>query len=265
LQQERWPVADSFRLSPFFDYQGQISMNARKPYLNFMGGVRLTHDCKVGKSWLKFNAEIDPDSILIPLEKRMQNIDLNNIYAGTFKARDSIHIYPSFLSGRKEYFDKNVTYSDGYLYYDKASNTYKIAGLQKMSDMQKEGNYLALQTDSCRLYSEGEIDLVLEYGRIKLKTFGNATHDIPDNSLELNLLMGLDFYFSSKALAVFGRELDSLPDLEPVDLTKENYKLSVRNLVGQAMADKMENELGLYGNYTTIPDSMKFPHCVQRA
>ena len=252
-------AADSFRLSPFFDYQGQISMNAGKPYLNFMGGVRLTHDCEVGKSWLKFTTEINPDSILIPLEKRMQNIELNNIFAGTFKARDSIHIYPSFLSGRKEYFDKNVTFSDGYLYYDKTSNTYKIAGLQKMSDMQREGNYLALQTDSCNLYSEGEIDLVLEYGRIRLKTVGTATHDIPDNSLELNLLMGLDFYFSSKALAVFGRELDSLPDLEPVDLTKENYKLSVRNLVGQAMADKMENELGLYGNYTTIPDSMKFP------
>jgi hypothetical protein len=189
----------------------------------------------------------------------MQNLDLNNIYAGTFKARDSIHIYPSFLSGRKQYFDKNVTFSDGYLYYDKSSNTYKIGGLQKMSNMQTEGNYLALQTDSCTLYGEGEIDLALEYGRINIKTFGNATHNIPDNSLEMNLLMGLDFYFSSEALAVFGNELDSLPDLEPVDLTQEDYKLSIRNLVGQAIADKMENELGLYGNYTTIPDSMKFP------
>lgn len=252
-------VADSFRLSPFYDYQGQISMNAQKPFLDFMGGVKLTHDCKVGKSWLKVHTEIDPDSILIPLETRMQNIDLNNIYAGTFKARDSIHIYPSFLSGRKEYFDENVTFSDGYLYYDKTLNTYQIAGLHKMSDMQKAGNYLALQTDSCILYSEGEIDLVLEYGRINLKTVGNATHDISDNSLKMNLLMVLDFYFNDEALSVFGRELDSLPDLEPVDLTNENYKLSVRNLVGEAMADKLENELGLYGKYSAIPDSMKFP------
>jgi hypothetical protein len=252
-------IADSFKLSPFYDYQGQITMNAQTPFLNFLGGVRLTHDCKVGKSWLKFNADIDPDSILIPLEKRMQNIDLNNIYAGTFKARDSIHIYPSFLSGRKEYFDQNITFSDGYLFYDKSSNTYKIAGLQKMFNMQKEGNYLALQTDSCILYSEGEIDLVLEYGRVNIRTYGNATHNIPENSFRMNLLMGLDFHFSNEALAVFGSELDSLPDLEPVDLTKEDYKLSVRNLVGQAMADKMENDLGLYGNYTSIPDSMKFP------
>jgi hypothetical protein len=251
-------VADSFRLSPFYEYQGQISMNAQMPFLNFLGGVRLTHDCDVGKAWLKFNADINPDSILIPLESRMQNLDLNNIYAGTFKARDSIHIYPSFLSGRKQYFDKNVTYSDGFLFYDKSSNTYKIAGLQKMSNMQTEGNYLSLQTDSCILYGEGEIDLALEYGRINIKTFGNATHKIPNNSLDMNLLMGLDFHFSSEALAVFGNELDSLPDLEPVDLTQEDYKLSVRNLVGKTIADKLENELGLYGNYTAIPDSMKF-------
>ena len=69
----------------------------------------------------------------------------------------------------------------------------------------------------------------------------------------------MDFHFSRLAIDIFGRELDSLPNLEPVDLTKKSYKLSVRNLVGQAMAEKLENELGLYGSYTAIPDSMKFP------
>ncbi|MCF8345702.1 MAG: hypothetical protein K9G38_00710 [Bacteroidales bacterium] len=251
-------VADSFRLSPFFDFQGQISLDASKPFLNFLGGVRLTHSCDVGKQWLKFEAEINPDSILIPIEDRMQNLALNNIYTGTFKARDSIHIYPAFLSGRKDYFDRNVTYADGFLSYDKLEQKYEIAGIEKLVDMNSEGNYLSLQTDSCVLYSEGEIDLQLDYGRVNLKTFGNAIHEIPENSLDLNLMLGMDFYFNQNALNMFGNELDSLPDLEPVDLTSDLYKLSVRNLVGNAMADKLENELGLYGSYVEIPDSMKF-------
>lgn len=252
-------AADSLRLSPYFDYQGMITMNAGKPLLHFLGGVRLTHDCNVGKSWLKFSAEIDPESVIIPVGSRMQNLELNNIYAGTFKARDSVHIYPSFLSSRKEYFDQNVTFSDGSLHYDKTKNAYEIAGPKKLEDRRQEGNYLALQTDSCILFGEGEINLALDYGRIRLKTLGNAIHRIDENSLELNLLFGLDFHFSNKALEIFGRELDSLPNLEPVDLTNDLYRLSVRNLLGGAAAEKLENELGLYGTYTVIPDSMKYP------
>lgn len=251
-------VADSFRLSPFFEYQGQITLHAEKEHLDFLGGVRLVHDCNVGRSWLKFESEIDPDSIMIPVGTRMQNLALNNIYAGTFKARDSIHIYPSFLSGRKDYFDRNVTFSDGYLTYDKVGQRFEIADSGKLADADHEGNYLALITDACQLLGEGKIDLQLDYGRVGLRTLGRAVHDIPDNTLELDLLMGLDFHFSENALTTFGNELDSLPDLEPVDLTRDLYRLSVKNMVGEAEAEKMENELGLYGSYTEIPDSMQF-------
>jgi hypothetical protein len=251
-------IADSFRLSPYFEYQGLVHLNAKDSLLNFAGGVRLTHDCDIGKLWLKFETKIDPDSIMIPVGEKMQNLDLNNIYAGTLKARDSIHIYPTFLSGRKEYFDRNLTYSDGYLYYDKIENSYEIANPGKLMDMSSEGNYLALKTDSCLLYGEGEIDLRLEYGRIAMKTVGNATNNIPDNSLDLNLLLGMNFFFNPQALNIFGNELDSLPNLDPVDLTTEFYRLGVKNLVGELEADKLETDLGLYGNYTEIPDSMKF-------
>lgn len=251
-------LADSFRLSPFFEYQGAVELKAKDTLLNFSGGVRLTHDCDVNKLWLKFSTRIDPDSIMIPVEQRMQNLELNNIYAGTLKARDSIHIYPTFLSTRKDYFDRNLTFSDGFLYYNKGTNTYEIASVEKLRDMNSEGNYLALQTDSCKLYSEGIIDLRLEYGRITMKTVGYASHDIPSNKLNLKLILGLNFYFSPRALNIFGTELDSLPDLEPVDLTTDFYKLAVTNLVGETTADKMETELGLYGNYDEIPDSMKF-------
>lgn len=251
-------VADSFRLSPFYDFQGRVRMLATEEFLDFDGGVRLTHDCKVGKHWLKFETRIDPDSIMIPVTEKMQNIDLNNIYAGTLKARDSIHIYPTFLSGRKDYFDRNLTFSSGYLYYNKKGNAYELASISKLQDMSSEGNYLALQTDSCKLYGEGRIDLNLDYGRVSMNTFGNATHDIGENSLDLRLLMGLDFFFSQEALNIFGNELDSLPGLEPVDITTDFYELGLRNMVGTNIADKLQTELGLYGSYAEIPDSMKF-------
>lgn len=252
------PMADAIMLSPYFEYQGRVHMDASKPFLDFEGGTRLTHNCDLTKFWLKFETEINPDSIMIPVESRMQNTDLNNIYAGTLKARDSIHIYPTFLSGRKQYFDRNVTFSDGYLYYNKRNNSYQIASRAKLNDMLSEGNYLALRTDSCALLSEGVIDLQLDYGRINLKTVGRATHDIETNSLDMNLVMGMDFYFSPEALNMFGNEIDSLPGLEPANLTSEFYELALTNLVGKSQAERLDTELGLYGSYSEIPDSLNF-------
>ena len=64
----------------------------------------------MSRHWLKFDARIDPDSVVIPVGEKMQNINLNNIYAGTIIASDSTHIYSTFISGRKAYFDKNITF-----------------------------------------------------------------------------------------------------------------------------------------------------------
>ncbi|MFC2090275.1 hypothetical protein ACFLT1_05820 [Bacteroidota bacterium] len=249
---------DNFNLSPYFAYQGEIRMYAPDSLLTFAGGVRLTHDCDIGRYTMKFDSRLDPDSLLIPVAARMQNMDLNNIYAGTLKARDSIHIYPTFLSGRKDYFDMNVTSSEGFLFYDKATRTYEMASLKKLRNQNAKGNYLALMTDSCTLYAEGEIDMVLDYGRVQLKTLGEVRHSIISNQLSLDLLMGMNFMFDPVALDMFGAELDSLPNLKPVDLTRNLYQLEMRNLVDTIMAKRMEIELELYGEYTEIPDSLKF-------
>lgn len=252
------PADQSIMLSPYFEYQGRVQMDARKPFLDFAGGAKLTHSCNISGSWLKFETEINPDSIMIPVDNRLKNTELNNLYAGTLKARDSIHIYPTFLSGRKQYFDRNVTYADGYLYYNKHKNAYEIASREKLNDMSSPGNYLALRTDSCDLVSEGRIDLQLDYGRINLKTVGRAKHAIDANTLDLDLVMGMDFYFSPEALNMFGSELDSMPDLEPADVTSAFYQLAITNLAGKAQAERLDTELGLYGSYSEIPDSLQF-------
>jgi len=249
---------ENFKISPYFDYQGQVNMTADDPILTFAGGVRLTHDCKLSKFWLKFENRIVPDSILIPVDRKMQNLDLNNIYAGTLKARDSIYIYPTFLSGRKDYFDRNISRADGFLYFNKRNSSYEIAPLEKLQNMKAEGNYLALKTDSCQLVSEGDINMQLDFGQAFLKTVGTTVHDIDDNSLNLHMLMGMSFHFSPEALLEFGHDLDSLPDLKPVDLTSDFYSVSMKNLVGTTLAQKLDVELSLYGKYSVIPDSLKY-------
>jgi hypothetical protein len=252
--------ADSFMLSPFFDYQGAVNLFAKEPYLTFDGGVKVVHDCKMSKHWLRFTSVVIPNDIKIPVGEQMQNVALNKIFAGTMITRDSTHIYSTFLSGRKDYFDAEITQASGWLTYDKVRESYELASEEKLADSTLPGRYLRFETNRCLLYGEGPIDLNLDYGQVKMHTVGNASHKIDENEFSANLLLGLDFFLSKEALAIMGREIDSLPDLEPVDLTRYHYELGMRDLLGSKLSGKLERELGLYGVYSELPP--EFSHSI---
>ncbi len=248
---------DPFMLSPFFDFQGEVSLNATSPYLTFDGGTRIVHDCNIRKNWLRFTSMIDPADIRIPVPEQMQNVALNKIFAGSMITRDSTHIYSTFISGRKDYFDTNITAASGILLYDPDIESYIISTPEKIVDSTLPGKYLRLETNNCRVYGEGPIDLTLNYGVVKISSAGNAEHRVNEDEFSAHLVFGLDFYFSPEALRLMGGEIDSLPDLEPVDLTRPHYQLAMRDLLGVAQARKMERELALTGVYKEIPPAWK--------
>jgi len=248
---------DPFMLSPFFDFQGEVSLSATNPYLLFDGGTRIVHDCNIRKDWLRFTSLIDPANISIPVPEQMQNVSLNKIFAGSMITADSTHIYSAFLSGRKDYFDKNITPANGMLQYDPANEYYTIAQPEKLTNPTLPGNYLRLETAECVVYGEGAINLTLDYGQVKIKSAGNATHRVSEDEFSTHLVLGLDFPFSRDALAIMGNEIDSLPDLEPVDLSTAHYQLAMRDLLGRDLASKLERQLGLTGAYDEIPPTWK--------
>jgi hypothetical protein len=82
---------------------------------------------------------------------------------------------------------------------------------------------------------------------------GNASHNIALGEFESRLILGLDFFFSPEALHVMGAEIDSLPYLDPVDLTSPHYQLAMKDLLGRELAIELERQLGLTGAYEEIP------------
>jgi len=230
---------------------------ASDPFLSFDGGTRIVHDCPIGRAWLRFTSVVDPKNITIPIPAQMQNTDLNNIYAGSLITRDSTHIYSTFISGRKDYFDANLTRADGKLIYDPLRESYIISQDAKIEDESWPGQYLRLETAACRLYAEGKIDLTLDYGMVKMVAAGNALHKLGEDEFETRLILGLDFPFSEEALAEMGREIDGLPSLDPADLTSPHYELAMKDLLGRDMANDLARQLGLTGAYEEIPEEWK--------
>jgi hypothetical protein len=249
--------ADTFMLSPYFDFQGDVSLAAKDMYLTFDGGARIVHDCNIRKDWLRFTSLLDPQNIKIPVSEQMQNVALNKIFSGSMITRDSTHIYAAFLSGRKDYFDANITGASGVLVYDPELESYIISTPDKIEDPSLPGQYLRLERANCLLYGEGPIDLTLDYGQVQLTAAGNASHRVEEDLFSVNLIMGMDFPFSTDALEIMGSEIDSLPDLEPVNMTRENYRLAMRDLLGRELANRLDQQLGLMGVYDEIPPSWK--------
>lgn len=251
------PEESGFMLSPYYGFTGQTTLNAGNRYLTFNGGAKLVHLCdELELNWLKFEAEINPDSIYIPVPIQPLDYEMYSIYSGIFITRDSSHIYPTFLSKKKLPSDIPIVTASGFLYYDKGSDAYRIAEKEKLSNTEIPGNYLILPRNTCEEYGEGKIDLGVRLGQARMSSVGNIVHRMEKDESDLHIMLSMDFFSSDAAMAVMQRDLDSLHDLEAVDLSTPFYNKALGTILGKEKAGQMQQELGLYGGYQQVPSEL---------
>ncbi len=249
---------DEFKLSPYYSYQGKVYLNAEEKYLTFDGAVKIEHACEsIEPRWLDFNSQINPLSIYIPVPEQPVDINKAKIYAGLFMHYDSVHIYPAFFTPRKNYSDKNLLPVSGFLYYDKGSQLYKISSMPKLIDRELPGNYLSLHREICELYGEGMLDIGANLGLLKLQTAGNFRHYINSNKTTIDLLLGIDFFFSQNILNIMANELDSLQGLQAVDINRTTYNRAMIEILGKEKTQAFKDELNLFGTVKDIPEPIK--------
>lgn len=245
-----------FYLNPYFSFQGNVELDARRSYLTFNGGAGLIHDCDFGEdTYLKFKAEIDPAFVHIPIEEQPFDIDMNYTYAGLFLAGDSVSIYPAFLSRKRLPRDQYIIASSGILYFDRQSDEYRISPREKLQHPGHPGNLLRLSRKDCVLTGEGKIRLGLIPGQVRISSVGNARHDMNTRETELSVTLALDFFMSEDAFELMAGEIDGMPTLEAVDLAAPEYVKNLTELIGRDRMERYQTELGLYGEYqSSVPE-----------
>jgi hypothetical protein len=207
--------------------------------------------------WVYFQSEIDPLNIYIPLADPLIDVDRNKIFNGIYVSYDSIHLFPAFLSERKNYSDKAIVTAGGYLYYDKATQYYKIGSKERLSDPATTGNYVSLQRETCELYGEGKIDIGANFGQMKHMAVGNGMFDVNKNEVLLDVILALDFYIAPSVIDIMAAELDSLPDLPAADLSRSTYTKGLVELIGQERFDALRTEISLFGMVKEVPKELK--------
>ena len=246
---------DSFTLNPEFKYQGKVRLFAPNPYLHFDGSTIIAHECDTMKRyWFKFEADINPNDMYIPIDTNLKDISNNKLYNGIYMTKDSIHIYSAFIAKRKNFNDRPLITASGYLHYDKTQKRYEIGSKEKIIDKTEPGNYLWFHRKYCQLYGEGNIDLGVDLGQVKVKTVGSIMHNIPMNKITLDPVLFIDFFFPDNLLKLMADTINNYKNLTPVNLNRPIYNLAMSTVLGKPRTKELNTEIQLYGSVKGVPD-----------
>ena len=77
-----------------------------------------------------------------------------------------------FLSERQSWSDNPLLNAEGFLFHDKGAGKYRIASLEKLSDLNLHGNMVTFDRYQCILTSEGNINFGVNYDLLKMSSSG---------------------------------------------------------------------------------------------
>jgi hypothetical protein len=252
------PDSSKFRLSPNFEYKGKVKLKATNQFLVFDGTARISHDCAaIPKVWFKFESEINPNNIYIPVDSLPKDGANKPLAASLMVTTDSTHFYSAFLSTKESTNDPYVLSASGFLFFDKATREYRISNKEKLVERSLPGNYLSLNTAQCKVYGEGKINLGGDFGQVKVESYGSAIHYLIPDSVSFDMLMTTDFFFDEGALDKMSEAIVNFADLKPTDFSRPVFEKGMREMLGKEQADKLISQLNLYGSYKKFPDELK--------
>lgn len=255
------PDSSKFRLSPNFEYKGKVKLKATANYLVFDGAARVSHDCaSIPKTWFKFESEINPNNIYIPISPEPVDMYGKPIVASMMVTTDSTHFYSAFLSPKESQLDNYVLRADGYLFFDKSSREYRISNKEKLIERSLPGNYLSLNTAQCKMYGEGKVNFGGDFGQVKVESFGSAVHLLIPDSTVFDMIMTVNFFFDDGAIEKMADGIvafGALGELQATDFSRPVFEKGMREMLGKELADKLISQLNLYGSYKKFPDELK--------
>jgi len=245
---------DNFTLSPEFGFIGKVTLNAPNKFLYFNGGARPIFNCPtLNPNWVKFESTINPDSILIPVSDAPQNINFAKLINGSIVKEDSLKLYGSFLGIRRTYNDAPLVLASGFMNFNKNNRRFTIGPSYKIFNADSSGNTVSIQKDFCMMFGEGSIKLPIELGQVTLKTNGSLIHKLEDNSLSLDVILQLNFFFNQKSLEVMASDLNSLIALDKVDLSRKIVKKTLYECIDPKDAATALSQIKLFGAPTQMP------------
>lgn len=246
---------ENFTLSPEFYFRGNVNLAASRKSLEFDGSFRIATDCSLGQNWIKFNAVIDPENIMLPIaiQPIVPDISRQQKFVGILNSPARKKTYSALLSKKIDYYDSLLLTAHGYIIYDEASKEYRISTKEKLSQMVWSDNYFSLKTTDCSTYGEGKINLDVNFKDLSLESYGNV--HLKDSIATFRLGVAIDFHFSSDALKNISDQF-AATTVTPVDNSSPYYSKMIAGFMGMDEAEQYISQ-HLMSNSRRVPDELR--------
>jgi hypothetical protein len=246
-----------FTISNDFDFAGNILLYANREFLNFDGGFRIRHTCSPGRrSWVKFNSDINPQDIYIKVDENLVTLDKNPIEAALMFSEEANRFYAGFLTPKRAASDQSILAANGYIKFNKDTETYEIAAQDKLKGLTSGGNQLTLDRKKCVLTAQGQFKLGAELGRVAMGVYGTSKHYIIPDSTSFDFVLAIDFPFDDKALSLMGENISG-KNLQGVNLVKPEFLKALTDILGDKEAEKVISDLRLFGKFRRYPTELE--------
>jgi hypothetical protein len=252
------PESASFKLSPYFDYKGNITLTASNPNLGFKGSFRMNHNCAIPKNWIEFTGDVNPKEVFIPLGDSVFDAGTRKkLVTGLLTATDTAMVYSTFQTSRRNTGDWELILTSGFIYYDKDVREYRVSNREKIRELTFPGNYVSLNTSSCQVYAEGKIDISSNLGQVKLNSFGTGIHNTVNDSINFELIMAIDFFMEDGAMKMMRDLFEASSSQLPVSFSRPVYERAIAEKIGKKESDRLVAQVNLYGAYKKVPDELE--------
>lgn len=243
-------------LDSHFKFKGDVKFNSYAKNLAFDGGAQMIHNFPQGpRSFLLFKATIDPKNVRIPVNPEPKTYEKESVFKDFFMTKDSIHIYSSYLEGRKKYSDISMLNASGSLFYNKASGAFAITNEAKIDNPDTTGVYFEYTSKTGDVRGEGDFNLGIEYDRIKTRASGTIIDNRKDNKIFMTAMLGVDFYLTQPLINMMVNNIASVQAKESKQ-SAETFIKRMAEWTGRADAVKLNTKRATFDEYKDMPASV---------
>lgn len=252
-------IDQEFYLSPYFEFTGEVNLQANRKDLEFEGGARLVFECdNFRREWIRFKGVIDPVDVAIPVDSVIQGMMMSHLGVGVMLTDDSpFDAYAGFFTKKPDRGDVEIFKPEGNLRFDKPNLRYVVSFDDKFHNPKLPGTLTELPVNGCGVLSSGSTTLPLDFSVID-HTFVGDVWQSESGKTEMRGSLALNMYMSKDLESYLAEQLTNTSVATPLDFSATNYEYALREIAGMEVADNALRELSREGTYKKVPKEVRF-------
>lgn len=249
---------ESFYMSPYFAYYGNVRMRADRKELYFQGHTHIEADCDaISTNWFAFSSLIDPSNILIELPEVESDDNTKLLANGIYLASDTISGFAAFLSEEVRPTDKQMFFANGVLFYDEDLSSYVITEREKLENPALPINILRFNNYDCTMEGEGIMSLGDGKSQLDINSYGLIYYDLNTDEMQLEITMGMEFFFAKELLEKLALVISDNADGTGVDISKTAFQVATEFRLDEKDLQKFNDEVSAFGAPEKVPDDLQ--------